>query len=76
MATATTTLLRGGSNVVRRRVVGRLRMRVRVMVRVRKDKGDGEDDNDIVAQGQQRCRRGHVVGHEDVRVREDKGDDG
>ena len=46
------------------------------MARVREDKGDGEDDNDIVAQGQQRCRRGHVVGHEDVRVREDEGDDG
>ena len=46
------------------------------MARVREDKGDGEDDNDIVAWGQQRCRRGCVVGHEDVRVREDEGDDG
>ena len=69
------TLLHGGSNVVRHRVVGRLRTRVRVMARVCEDKGDSKDDNDIVAQGQQRCRRGRVVGHEDVRVREDEGND-
>ena len=45
------------------------------MARVHEDKGDGEDNNNIVAQEQQHCHRGHVVGHEDVRVREDKGDD-
>ena len=76
MATATTTLLCGGSNVVHCHVVGRSRTRVRVMVRVHEDKGDGEDDNNIVAQGQQRCCRGRVVGHEDVRVCKDEGDDG
>ena len=43
------------------------------MVRVCEDEGDGEDnDDDIVAQGQHRCRRHrrrHVVGRPRTRVR-------
>ena len=39
------------------------------IARVCEDEGDSEDNDDIVAWGQQRCCRRHVVGHPRMRVR-------